>query len=330
MDMIVASGLSRNFGSFVAVDSIDFRIGRGQVVGFLGPNGAGKTTTIRMLAGYLTPSAGSISVDGQDVVRSGAQARQRIGYLPEAAPLYSEMRVREYLAFRARLFGVPRPRRRAVIDKAVQRCLLREVQGRPIHQLSKGFRQRVGLAGALLHEPPVMILDEPTVGLDPGQILEIRALIRELGREQTILLSTHILPEVESTCDRLIMIARGRIWTDGTIAAIRAAEGRGAGLVCEAQSSEPERLAATLRKVSGVKRVEVELLEAGWRRMSIDVEGQSSDLREPVARAISQAGGAIRELHRQAPSLEEIFMRVVARAEEDHARRQGAGARSAA
>lgn len=328
--MISAAGLSRNFGSFAAVDSIDFRIGRGQVVGFLGPNGAGKTTTIRMMAGSLPPSAGTITIDGLNVAEQGIEARRRIGYLPESAPLYTEMRVREYLDFRARLFSVPRNRRRGAIDMALRSCLLNDVAGRPIHQLSKGFRQRVGLAATLLHEPPVLILDEPTVGLDPAQVLEIRRLIRSLGRDRTIVLSTHILPEVESTCDRLLMIARGRIWADGSIDEIRGREGRGAALVCEARMTGHDRLIAALRALPGVERVHMELAEDPWRRFTIVAAKLAADLREPVAATIAAHGGTIRELHRQAPSLEEIFMRVVARAEEEFAARQDSGERAAA
>ena len=223
--MIVARNLSKRFGKVVAVDSINFRIPRGHVVGFLGPNGAGKTTTIRMIAGFHRPTAGSVEVDGLDVSTSSREVRRRIGYLPESVPLYPEMRVVEYLRFRTRLFGVPRNQRRSLIDLALTRCSLRDVRRRPIGQLSRGFRQRVGLAAALVHEPPVLILDEPTVGLDPNQIQDVRNVIRELGRSNTILLSTHILQEVEAVADRVIFIHEGRIAFDGTLDEF----GRGSG-----------------------------------------------------------------------------------------------------
>ncbi|MCZ6834594.1 MAG: ABC transporter ATP-binding protein, partial [Planctomycetota bacterium] len=195
--MIVAQNLTKRFGRILAVDNLNFEIPQGQVVGFLGPNGAGKSTTIRMITGFLPPTAGRVLIDAHDVALHRRWVRSRIGYLPESAPLYGEMRVREYLKYRSKLFGVPRGKRKSAIDEALDQCGLKDVQRRPISQLSKGYKQRVGLAAALLHDPPVLVLDEPTVGLDPSQIREVRALIRKLAGSHTILVSTHILPEVE-------------------------------------------------------------------------------------------------------------------------------------
>jgi ABC-2 type transport system ATP-binding protein len=322
--MIHAKGLSKWFGRFLAVDSIDFSIEAGQVVGFLGPNGAGKTTTIRMISGYLPPTAGTITVDGFDAVRAWREVRQRIGYLPEAAPLYGEMRVREFLDFRAKLFGLPRADRRAAIDKALDRCKLIEVQHRPIHQLSKGFRQRVGLAAAIQHEPPVLILDEPTVGLDPSQILESRKLIRELAGKHTVLLSTHILPEVEVTCDRVLMIARGRIRAEGTIDELREKAADRSSYVAETDLRDA---LSVLRSLPGVMRVDAHSLRGAWQRMTIDPKPDAGDLREAIAQALAAKGGRVRELHRQTPTLEQLFVRTAAEAEADFANREAVASR---
>ncbi|MDY7110595.1 MAG: ABC transporter ATP-binding protein [Planctomycetota bacterium] len=306
--MIVARDLSKRFGKVLAVDSINFRIRPGRVVGFLGPNGAGKTTTIRMIAGFLPPSAGTVTVDSVDVARRSRAARRRIGYLPESTPLYGEMRVGAYLTFRARLFGIERPGRRAAIEKALDRCRLTDVRRRPIHQLSRGYRQRVGLAAALLHEPPVLILDEPTVGLDPSQIREVRRLIRELAGRHTILLSTHILPEAERTCDEIIMISRGRIRAQGTIDELRGAAARHGRLVLETDSADGER---AIRALPGAERVETASLEGGWRRLAIGSDETAGDLREMIAQLAAQRGFAVRELRREAPALEELFLHLV-------------------
>ncbi len=310
--MINAHHLSKKFGRFLAVDSIDFEIPQGQVVGFLGPNGAGKTTTIRMICGYLRPTSGQVLVDDIDVTAAPRRGQQRIGYLPESTPLYGEMRVDEYLTFRARLFGMPRAGRRAAMDRVVGRCSLAEVRRRPISQLSKGFRQRVGLAAALLHEPPILILDEPTSGLDPTQMREVRGLIRELAGRHTILLSTHNLAEVELTCDRIIMLARGRVRATGTIDELRrAAAGEGRYVVeCNA-SNAPTAVAA----LEGVGDVESVSLDGAWRRLTVTTRNGTRDLRESIAQAIAETGGTVRELHREAPTLERLFVRIVDEAE---------------
>ena len=198
--MIQVERLSKRFGSFKAVDGIGFDVGRGEIVGLLGPNGAGKTTTMRMLTTYLSPTSGRASLAGHDVLDEPLEVRRKVGYLPENVPLYQEMRVREYLRYRARLKDVPRSQRRRAIGEVVTRCGLGDFEDRIIGQLSRGFRQRVGLAEALVHDPEILILDEPTAGLDPLQIREVRDLIRELSEQHTILLSTHILPEVEAVC----------------------------------------------------------------------------------------------------------------------------------
>ncbi|HEY4572707.1 MAG TPA: ABC transporter ATP-binding protein, partial [Thermoanaerobaculia bacterium] len=202
--MIEAHSLTRRYGDFTAVDGISLSVREGEILGMLGPNGAGKTTTIRMITGFLPPTSGRVTVDGKDLFEAPREARRQVGYLPENVALYPEMRVREYLDYRARLEGLARAEARQAIAVAVERCLLEDVRDQIIGTLSKGYRQRVGLATAILHNPRVLVLDEPTVGLDPRQIISIRELIRELGRQHTLLLSTHILPEVELLCDRVV------------------------------------------------------------------------------------------------------------------------------
>lgn len=219
--MIHVEQLTKYYGDYPAVRDVSFEVARGQIVGFLGPNGAGKSTTMRILAGYITATSGRATIDGKDVFWDPIEARRRIGYLPESCPLYTEMRVEEYLRFRGGLKGMGGSMRRTRIDYVLERCWLKDVRRQLIGTLSKGFRQRVGLADALLANPPVLIMDEPTVGLDPAQIRETRRLIRELGSQHTILLSTHILPEVEMTCDSVIIIHQGTVAVRGTIDTVR-------------------------------------------------------------------------------------------------------------
>jgi gliding motility-associated transport system ATP-binding protein len=224
--VIEARGLSKRYGDLVAVSDVSFAVQPGEVVGFLGPNGAGKTTTMRILTGFLPPTDGSAVIDGHDIFTDPLAARRAIGYLPETPPVYPEMSVEAYLGYVSKLKDVPRGRRKAAVDRALERCGLADVRRRLIGALSKGYRQRVGLAQAIVHDPPVMIFDEPTVGLDPIQIREIRALIRELasareGRARTVILSTHILPEVEAICRRVIIMHRGRKALDAPLDDLR-------------------------------------------------------------------------------------------------------------
>ncbi|MBX3399289.1 MAG: ATP-binding cassette domain-containing protein [Gemmataceae bacterium] len=219
--MIVVQDLFKYYGEYPAVRGISFEVPRGRVVGFLGPNGAGKSTTMRILAGFLTATSGKASIDGRDVFWDPIEARRRIGYMPESCPLYGDMRVTEYLKFRAGLKGLGWSTRRKRLDYVLERCWLKDVKSQLVGTLSKGYRQRVGLADALLADPPVLILDEPTAGLDPTQIRETRKLIRELGQQHTMLLSTHILSEVEAACDSVIIIYQGQVVADGSLAAVR-------------------------------------------------------------------------------------------------------------
>ena len=219
--MIHVENLTKYYGDYAAVRDVSFDVARGQVVGFLGPNGAGKSTTMRILTGYQTATSGKASIDGHDVFWDPIQARRRIGYLSEGCPLYTEMRVEEYLRFRGGLKGMNRRETNARLGYVLDRCWLKDVHRQLIGTLSKGYRQRVGLADALIANPPVLVLDEPTVGLDPAQIRETRKLIKELGKEHTLLLSTHILSEVEMTCDSVILIHQGRVAAHGTLDSVR-------------------------------------------------------------------------------------------------------------
>ncbi len=219
--MIEVDGLTKRYGAVTALRNLSFHVARGSVVGFLGPNGAGKTTALRILAGFIGPTQGSARISGFDVQRQSLAARKRLGYMPESAPLYPEMRVREYLAFRAELKGISRQRRKSAVTDVLRQAVIEEVAETPILHLSKGFRQRVALADALVANPPLLILDEPTAGLDPNQIRQVRQLIAELGGERTVLLSTHVLSEVEAICQRAIVIHRGQKVAEGTLDELR-------------------------------------------------------------------------------------------------------------
>jgi ABC-2 type transport system ATP-binding protein len=305
--MIQVDRLSRRFGSFKAVDDVTFAVGGGEIVGLLGPNGAGKTTTMRMLTTFLTPTSGRATLAGHDVLDEPLEVRRKLGYLPESVPLYSEMRVREFLRFRARLKDVPRSNVRRAMAEVIARCRLEEVENRIIGQLSRGFRQRVGLAEALLHDPPILILDEPTSGLDPIQILEVRALIRELGARHTILLSTHILPEVEAVCNRVIIIARGRIAMDERLDDL----GREIAIVVEARGPA-DAIRGAIQVVPGVDRVVAESEDgpyAGFRVQTRD----GRDLREAIGQKLASGGWPLRRLDLRRSSLEERFIQAVTR-----------------
>ncbi len=305
--MIRAENLSKRYGHTLAVDRVSFEIDRGEIVGFLGPNGAGKTTTMRMLTCYLPPSGGRASVAGHDVFSQSLQARRQIGYLPEGVPLYNEMRVSEYLNFRGRIKGLSRADRKQRVAMLTDRCGLRDVQRKLVGSLSKGYRQRVGLADALVNNPPVLFLDEPTIGLDPNQIREVRQLIRELGEDHTVLLSTHILPEVEMLCKRVLIIHEGRLCFQGSLADIPKHGGLGRRVVLEIRTTtDPvERL---LSEVHHVTAVEVEQRGA-ISRYEIRTPPHA-DVREQVFALVRQHGWELRELHMPAASLEDVFVRL--------------------
>jgi ABC-2 type transport system ATP-binding protein len=302
--MIHVQHLTKHYAGVAAVRGVSFEVARGEVVGFLGPNGAGKSTTMRILAGFLAPSGGQVRVAGHDVTMDGLEVRRRLGYLPEHCPLYPEMRVTEYLNFRASLKGVPRRHRAKSVDRVLEQCSLTEVRRRPIGQLSKGFRQRVGIADALVHAPDLLILDEPTIGLDPNQIRLIRALIRDLAKQHTILLSTHILSEVEATCDRVLMMHQGRIVESAPLAEI---EDRWTGecqIVFEVKAHALE-VEMALRAQPGLSGMNVGFAK-GWSTARLSFQG-AGDPRETLFRLARDRGWPLRELHRERHSLEDLF-----------------------
>ena len=299
--MIRAHALTKSFAQTVALDGVSFEAKPGEVLGFLGPNGAGKTTAMRILTGYLPPTSGRVEVCGLDVAAEPRAARARIGYLPESVPLYPEMRVDEYLFYRAALKRVPRRDRRLRVDEACGRTGIKGAERRVIGHLSKGYRQRVGLADALLHRPEVLILDEPTDGLDPLQRRDVLALIGELGRERTVILSTHILPEVESVCARLVILDRGKVVASGRPAEL--ASGR--LLLRVIARGAREAIEGALAKVEGVTIVAV-TVEGELVTMELAF---ARDLREEVAAAV-QSVARLRELSPKSAGLDEIFARL--------------------
>jgi ABC-2 type transport system ATP-binding protein len=304
--VIHVRNLTKYYGDYAAVRDVSFDVDAGQIVGFLGPNGAGKTTTMRILTGYMTATSGQASIDGIDVFWEPLQARQRIGYLPENCPLYQEMRVAEYLRFRGGLKGLHGWRRGKRCDYVMERCWLTDVGRQIIGTLSKGFRQRVGLADALLADPPVLILDEPTSGLDPAQIRETRSLIRELGTKHTILLSTHILPEVEMTCDRVIIIHAGRVAASESLRELAARAG--ARKVTIAEIEGPVDL-APVRAIPGVEKVEAEAIATGTR-LRVNSDG-THDLAPRLCALAVECGWKLRELRQEQATLEDLFVRIV-------------------
>lgn len=309
--MIEVHRLSKRFARHEAVREIDFSVAKGEVVGFLGPNGAGKTTTLRMLTGYLPPTSGSARVAGFDIFRQSVEARSKIGYMPENVPLYEDMRVREYLKFRAQIKGLRGGDVRRRLGEVLETCGLQGVRRKMIKTLSKGFRQRVGLADALVHDPELLILDEPTNGLDPNQIRQIRELIRQLGQSHTVLVSTHILHEVEMTCNRVIIIDNGRIKAADTPANLTSRM-RAAGRIETEIQSEPAVVAAALGRLDHVKKVATEELEGGWNRFTMWVDS-GADPREAVAGLVAQYGWPLRTLFRHTATLEDVFVELTRR-----------------
>src|SRR6202050_4983882 len=318
--MIKVEGLTKRYARTVAVDNISFEVEKGQIVGFLGPNGAGKTTTMRVLTCFLPPTSGTANVAGFDVLESPLEVKKRIGYLPETPPLYPEMEVSEYLTFVARLKGIPKSDVAKRVDEAAGRCALGDVKDKLIGKLSKGYRQRVGLAQAILHNPDVLILDEPTSGLDPHQIMETRDLIKGLSGDHTIILSTHILPEVEAMCERVIIIAKGKLVATDTVANLTS---RLHGTEMVAVEVAPRLVGSTasdghvflsqvqqkLEQVPGVSRVLHKESKDGRERYTVE-SLQGRQIRPELARAVIESGWNLNELRPVGLSLEEIFLQL--------------------
>jgi ABC-2 type transport system ATP-binding protein len=313
--MIEVENLTKWYGGTLALDRASFTVQKGHIVGFLGPNGAGKSTTLRILTGYLPATAGKARVAGHDVLVESQAVRSAIGYMPENVPLYGEMRVEEYLRFRAGLKGVPAKERTAAVEKVLSRTSLGDVRRRLVGVLSKGYRQRVGLADALVADPPVLILDEPTIGLDPTQIQEVRHLVRSLSGSHTVLLSSHILPEVEKTCSHLVIISGGRIAAAGAVDDLKVGLAYRQRVVMEVRagrtSDGPAEMGRAVGQVAGVAEAAREDLGDGWTRFTVTAASQAAeaDPREALFALVSQRGWQLREMRRVAPSLEELWIR---------------------
>ena len=318
--MIKVQGLTKRYARTVAVDNISFEVEKGQIVGFLGPNGAGKTTTMRVLTCFLPPTMGTANVAGFDVLDNPMEVKRRIGYLPESPPLYPEMEVIEYLTFVGKLKGIPSGDLDRRIDDVVGRCALGDVRTRLIGKLSKGFRQRVGLAQAIIHNPPVLILDEPTAGLDPKQIIEIRELLKSLAGEHTIILSTHILSEVEHSCEQVIIIDRGKLVAIDSVSnltnRLRGAEAVALEVEAADGRPDPSDVLQRLEQVAGVSRVVMKDSKNG--RLTFEIESlQGRHIRAELARTVVNAGWSLSELRAVGLSLEDIFLQLTAAEQKD-------------
>lgn len=312
MSMVTAEHLHKVFGRFTAVSDASFSIDKGEIVGFLGPNGAGKSTTMKMLTGYLPPSAGTASIAGHDILDEPLEARRHLGYMPENVPLYEDMRIQEYLEYRARLKGIYGSDVRKQIAWAIDRCGLEAKRKNLISTLSKGYRQRTGLADALLGNPDLLILDEPTNGLDPNQIRQIRELIRDLSEDHTVILSTHILSEVEMICNKVIIIDQGEIKAADTPANLTK-NLRAAGRVSIEYKGDLETIVKELEDFGPVKKVIVEdPLPGGWNRLLVRAE-PGTDTREKAAAIIAAHGYPMRHIYRHIPSLEDVFVEMTRR-----------------
>ena len=304
--MINVKNLTKMYGEQKAVDDITFEVQKGEILGFLGPNGAGKTTTMRLITCYMLPTAGTVEVEGLDIHEDSLAIREKIGYLPEMAPLYLDMNMVDYLKYIADLRNIPKAKQRERISEMIEVCGLKVELHKNIDQLSKGYRQRVGLAQAMIHDPEILILDEPTIGLDPNQIVEIRQLIKRLGREKTVILCSHILSEVQATCGRVIIINEGQIVADGTPDDLQSKFQGNEQLFIEFKAPENDAVAKikTLDKVEDVRKVKPKSLNA----QALQIEStKGDDLREAVFHLAVQEGWILLEMRREVSSLEDVF-----------------------
>ncbi len=308
--MIEVRELTKTYGPERAVDSISFQIRKGEVVGFLGPNGAGKTTTMKVVTGYLPPTEGTVLVDGKDVQEESLSIREQIGYLPESTPLYRDMVTYDYLSFVAAMRGVAPERRKSRIAEMSNACGLAEVLSKRIDTLSKGYRQRVGLAQAMIHDPPILILDEPTSGLDPNQIVEIRGLIKRLGREKTVVLSTHILPEVQASCDRVLIIHKGKLVADGTPQDLQSSFA-GEQRIQYGVLAETADVTAALNDWHHVRVIAEQTGADGETLLTLAADGDS-DIRPSLFRLAVDRDWTLTELHLDSANLEDVFRQLTA------------------
>jgi ABC-2 type transport system ATP-binding protein len=314
--MIEVSSLTKYYGKRLAVDNISFNVEKGEIVGFLGPNAAGKTTTMRIITGYLGPTKGTVKIAGYDVLTHSLEARRHIGYLPEAVPLYADMGVRDYLTYMANLRSVPSAKLKNRVDGVIEQCHLGEYVDVHIGKLSKGYRQRVGVAQAIVHEPDVLILDEPTIGIDPIQIASTRQLIRDLGKERTVLISTHILPEVSILCERVIIIDHGKVVAQDRIENLSSivAGSRRVRLQVEGPT---KKIAETLRQIKGISRVSFE-----DSRFVVEFPS-SQDLRSKITEAVVKGGFTLLSSESVELSLEDVFLKLTTKDEDSGNEEQG-------
>lgn len=303
--MIKVEGLTKYYGDFLALDNVGFEVHKGEIVGLLGPNGAGKTTTLRILTGYLLPSSGIVKIKGLDIYKDLREIKKNIGYLPEQTPLYQDMLVFDYLEFIARSKEVPSASILAEIKRVVEICKIRDVMHKPISELSKGYKQRVGLAAALLNDPEVLVLDEPTSGLDPNQIVEIRSIIKEIGKEKTVLFSTHILSEAEATCDRLVIIHKGKIVADGKTEELKKG-GKHFAVKVEIEGVKENEFKDSLSEIKAVQSIEIEKAN-GVLKALVSGEG---DFRKELYSLIKGKDWILLEFSRHSETLEEIFRKL--------------------
>jgi len=311
--MISVSKLTKYYADNLALDRVSFDVEAGEIVGFLGPNGAGKSTTMKIITCFLPPSGGTATIAGHDIIEEPLAVRRHIGYMPENVPLYKEMRVMEYLRFRAKLKDVRRAERKARVEEVIERCWLNDVARQTVGTLSKGYRQRVGLADALIGDPDLLVLDEPTIGLDPNQVRQVRSLIHDLGSDRTVLLSTHILPEVEMVCDRVIIINNGRIAAQDSVESLRrgAAEKVEYYLEARAPADDLQRLLAATEGIEEVHAYPLHVREDGVAAFTF-VAGDTA-APEALASRISRGGWGLRELRRNQRTLEDVFVEIVGR-----------------
>ena len=305
--MIKVENLTKRYAGHTAIENLNFEVGKGEIMGFLGPNGAGKSTTMRILSSFMPPTSGRASIAGFDIFSQSLQARSHLGYMPENVPLYNDMRVTEYLNYRAALKGVSHRRMAERVGDVKELCGLKEVEKKIIGALSKGYRQRVGLADALVHEPDLLILDEPTSGLDPNQIRQVRDLIKNLGKQHTILLSTHILPEVEMTCSRVTIINKGRIEACDTPENLLGRIRTAGGVFVEAKVGNDDG-AEELKKIAGVRDVTASA-DGEWQVFALRVEA-NTDVREDIYQLASARRWTLRELTQRRATLEDVFVEI--------------------
>ena len=312
--MIEVNKITKKYGSRSAVEDLSFSVKKGEVVGFLGPNGAGKTTTMKIITGYMVPTAGEVKIDGEDIFEDPLKIKQKIGYLPEVPPIYVDMYVEDYLYYVARLKNSPKEKVKSQVDSVIQKVGLQEVRHRLIQNISKGFKQRTGLAQALISDPEILILDEPTVGLDPNQVLEIRNLISQLRGQNTIILSTHILSEVQASCDRVIIIKEGRMVTQESLSSLREKQSQSRRRISVRVKSISDDLIQELKKLKGIKDVNVSQNSVLSLFADADV-GVCGNLNEEVAKKIIEEGAGLMELS-ESFSLEDVFLNLTSDAKQ--------------